>query len=71
MSEEELRESAPRVLLLSSEPFPFAEKHLEEFRQMAPQSRPVLVDGEIFSWYGSRLLQAPEYFRTLVATLAG
>jgi ABC-type Fe3+-hydroxamate transport system substrate-binding protein len=71
VSGEELRAAAPQVLLLSSEPFPFAEKHLEEFRQMAPQSRPVLADGEIFSWYGPRLLQAPGYFRRLRAELVG
>ncbi len=63
----ELREAAPEVLLLSSEPFPFSEKHLDEFREISPESKPMLVDGEIFSWYGPRLLRAPDYFRSLRA----
>jgi len=67
----ELREAVPELMLLSSEPFPFAEKHLDEFREMAPQSTPMLADGEIFSWYGPRLLQAPDYFRALLAGVSG
>jgi ABC-type Fe3+-hydroxamate transport system substrate-binding protein len=66
---ESLRAAAPELLLLSSEPFPFAEKHLAEFHEMAPCAKPLLVDGEIFSWYGPRLLQAPGYFRALHASL--
>ena len=50
--------------LLPSEPFPFREKHLSEFD--ASQSQPLLVDGEAFSWYGSRMLQAAEYLTDLV-----
>ncbi len=42
-------------VFLSSEPFPFKEKHLSEFRKMFPSARTRLVDGEAFSWYGSRL----------------
>lgn len=69
ISAEELKEATPELILLSSEPFPFAEKHLEEFQNMSPRSTPMLVDGEIFSWYGSRLLRAPDYFRTLLAAI--
>jgi ABC-type Fe3+-hydroxamate transport system substrate-binding protein len=60
-----LAEYAPDVLLLSSEPYPFAEKHLEEFREICPSAQVVVVDGEMFSWYGSRLLLAPAYFQDL------
>lgn len=67
VTETQVREAAPELLLLSSEPFPFGEKHLTEFRALAPEARPVLVDGEIFSWYGPRLLKAPDYFRALLA----
>jgi hypothetical protein len=28
-----------------------------------------LVDGELFSWYGSRLLQSPAYFNKLINKL--
>lgn len=66
---EMLQKSNPEVILLSSEPYPFKEKHLEEFREICPQAKVMIVDGEMFSWYGSRLLKAPEYFRELLATM--
>jgi len=50
------------LIFLSTEPYPFQEKHLEEFQELFPTSRVLLVDGEYFSWYGSRLLQVPGYF---------
>jgi len=52
-------------LLLSSEPYPFKEKDLEELQQQFKKQRIILVDGEMFSWYGSRLIMAFEYFKTL------
>ena len=51
-------------ILLSSEPFPFKEKHIEEL-QKATGKEVVLVDGEYFSWYGSRLKDAFSYFKKL------
>jgi len=47
-------------VLLASEPFPFKEKHIDEFLAMMPETKPVLVDGEMF-WYGPRMLEAPLY----------
>ena len=58
---EELKARAPQFILLSSEPFPFNQKHAEELQQQLPSSKILLVDGEMFSWYGSRLLKAPKY----------
>lgn len=58
----QLQELAPEMLLLSSEPYPFAEKHIQALQQSLPDTRIELVDGEMFSWYGSRLMQAPAYF---------
>lgn len=55
----------PDLVLLSSEPFPFKEKHIEEFRQRFPEADVKIVDGEMFSWYGSRLLKAPDYLLNL------
>ena len=52
----------PELVLLSSEPYPFEEKHLEEIRDILPQAKVMLVDGEMFSWYGSRLVKAVQYF---------
>lgn len=62
---DELAAARPDVLLLSSEPYPFAEKHLAEFREICPAAKIRVVDGELFSWYGSRLLHAPGYFQRL------
>ena len=66
---EELRKRKPEYILLSSEPFPFKEKHVEELQGILPDSKILLVDGEIFSWYGSRLLKAPRYLTSLSLSL--
>lgn len=63
---EALIASNPDLVFLSSEPYPFARKHIEEFKTILPKVRVVLVDGEMFSWYGSRLLHAPMYFKRLM-----
>ena len=55
------------LILLSSEPFPFNEKHVKEIQKFAIKSKIILVDGEMFSWYGSRLFKAFEYFKKLHA----
>ena len=61
----QLQTTNPRLLLLSSEPYPFQQKHIDEFQQHLPNTKIVLVDGELFSWYGSRLLKSPDYFAEL------
>ena len=53
------------VVLLSSEPFPFKEVHKKELQDFYPNATIVLVDGEMFSWYGSRLTKVFAYFKTL------
>ena len=53
------------VILLSSEPFPFKEEDVKFMQEKFPHSFVKIVDGEIFSWYGSRLLLAPTYLREL------
>jgi len=63
---EELAARKPRKILLSSEPYPFKEKHVEEIKAVLPDAEVLLVDGEMFSWYGSRLLKAPDYFASLL-----
>ena len=62
----QLAAAAPARILLSSEPYPFGEKHLAELQAICPAARIQLVDGELFSWYGSRLKLSAAYFRTLV-----
>ncbi len=53
------------LILLSSEPYPFSEKHIDEIQKINPNVKIILVDGEYFSWYGSRLATAFSYFKTL------
>jgi len=55
----------PEVILLSSEPYPFSEQHVDEVSRMFPEALVVPVDGTYFSWYGSRMRYAPQYFATL------
>lgn len=65
LGDEAIKDLAPDLVLLSSEPFPFKENHISELQSITPRSKISLVDGEMFSWYGSRLLYACNYFRTL------
>jgi ABC-type Fe3+-hydroxamate transport system substrate-binding protein len=63
----ELAAAAPDTIYLSSEPFPFKDKHVQQFKAICPYAEIKIVDGEMFSWYGSRLSFAPTYFKTLIA----
>lgn len=60
-----LRALDPELVLLSSEPYPFQEEHLAELAALVPSARLRLVDGVPFSWYGSRVAEAPAYLREL------
>ena len=62
---DDLQAARPDLIFLSSEPYPFSEKHIAEFRGICPSAINRVVDGEMFSWYGSRLLQASDYFKNL------
>lgn len=63
---EELKAIDPDLIFLSSEPFPFTEEHISEFANELPDAQIVLVDGEIFSWYGARMIKAPKYINELI-----
>jgi len=65
ISEAALRELNPDLIFLSSEPYPFKDKHVAEFREICPHSQVMIVDGELFSWYGSRLRHTPQYLFAL------
>lgn len=52
-------------VFLSSEPFPFQQKHIDELQKELPDSKIILVDGEAFSWYGTHLSRCGDYFKTL------
>ncbi len=70
VTDEQIKEASPQLILLSSEPYPFKEKHVEEFKKICPDANVLVVDGEMFSWYGSRLLKAPAYFRQLIEKIS-
>jgi ABC-type Fe3+-hydroxamate transport system substrate-binding protein len=70
LSEEDIRNLGPEVILLSSEPYPFKEQHVDELKKLLPSSQVMLVDGEMFSWYGSRMLKSANYFTALRTTFS-
>lgn len=62
---EEIKQKSPDYLFLSSEPYPFKQNHLEELKHFLPNIKVRMVDGEMFSWYGSRLLKLAQYWNNL------
>ena len=58
-------EGDPELVLLSSEPYPFKDEHAFELGRVSHHAKTIFVDGEYFSWYGSRLVKAFDYFKTL------
>lgn len=69
LSKEKIEELNPDYILLSSEPYPFNNIHLNELSNMFPKSKVILVDGEMFSWYGSRLIKSANYFNQLLSSI--
>ena len=63
ISVEELEEAD--LIFLSSEPFPFQQKHIDELHILLPKKQIILVDGEAFSWFGSHLLKVGDYLKKL------
>ena len=58
-------EGDPDLVFLSSEPFPFKDENAFEIGRFTQQAKTIFVDGEYFSWHGSRLVKAFEYFKKL------
>ena len=69
LSESQIHALAPELVMLSSEPYPFKEKHISELKSLLPKAKILLVDGEMFSWYGSRLKMTTQYLVHLIKTL--
>jgi len=65
VSVDELRASGCDHVFLSSEPYPFSQKHIDELQPLLPGVKIMLVNGEMFSWYGSRLLYSASYFLSI------
>ncbi len=68
ITSEQLQAAAPNVVFLSSEPFPFASRHVAELAQLTgfEEARFVLVDGELLSWHGSRTPVGIDYAESLL-----
>ena len=69
ISKKQLQKANPEIILLSSEPYPFKNKHIEQFQEICPNAIIKMVDGEMFSWYGSRLQHVPNYFQNLLKSI--
>lgn len=66
----DLVDVAADVLFLSSEPYPFRDKHIAELRANLPaHTRIMLTNGEMWSWYGSRLIQAIPYLSQIIRSI--
>ncbi|MFM1854375.1 MAG: hypothetical protein RL164_1693 [Bacteroidota bacterium] len=61
----ETADKAPTYIFLSSEPYPFESKHIEQVQVLFPASQIILIDGEMCSWYGPRMLEAAAYMQQL------
>ena len=55
----------PEILFLSSEPYPFKDEDAFELGRHTHHAKTIFVDGEMFSWYGSRIVKAFAYFKQL------
>ncbi len=64
---EALRKLNPALIYLSSEPYPFKNKHIVELQSICPDASIQLVEGELFSWYGSRLKHTAAYMQELLS----
>jgi ABC-type Fe3+-hydroxamate transport system substrate-binding protein len=56
----------PDLVLLPSEPYPFAERHLAEYQRSFPHARVMLVDGQDLFWWGVRTAQAVDRLRAVL-----
>lgn len=65
LTDEDIKTLDPEVVLLSSEPYPFKDQHVDEIRKIVKGAEVVLVNGEVFSWYGGRMREAAGYFKAL------
>jgi ABC-type Fe3+-hydroxamate transport system substrate-binding protein len=68
ISAAELHDADPLRVLLTNEPFPFQEKHVDELAAVTglPRERFVLADGELLSWHGSRTPRGIDYAERII-----
>jgi len=68
---EQISAARPDFILLSDEPFPFKDDHIVEMQAAVPGARVMIIDAMPFSWYGSRMRLAADYFLSLRKRLDG
>lgn len=59
------KEGNPKIIFLSSEPYSFTDEDAFEIGRHSNHAKTIYVDGEFFSWYGTRLLKAIPYFKKM------
>jgi ABC-type Fe3+-hydroxamate transport system substrate-binding protein len=69
LSDDDISNLNPDVVLLSSEPYPFKETHIKELLSLLPNAKIRVVNGEMFSWYGWKITQSANYFNQLIEEL--
>jgi len=69
LTDQSIKKLSPDLILLSTEPYPFNEVHLSQFKNKFPESQVSIIDGEVFSWYGSRLIQKNQYLNQFTESL--
>ncbi|HLR80380.1 MAG TPA: helical backbone metal receptor [Bacillota bacterium] len=62
VSIKDLQNASLDYIFLATEPYPYREKHLQEFTDMLPNTTPMIINGEMF-WYGAKMIQAVKYFQ--------
>ncbi len=53
------------TLLLATEPYHFTESDRQQLLEEYPDKNVIIVDGEMFTWYGTHMLKAIDYFERL------
>jgi len=61
VSADQILKANPDIILLSSEPFPFSEKHKDHYKTIFEGVEIEIVDGEVFSWFGSRIIHKNKF----------
>jgi ABC-type Fe3+-hydroxamate transport system substrate-binding protein len=69
LTAEQIETAGADVLFFSSEPYPFAPRHLEEIP--AARGKRILVDGQLLSWHGARMREGIPYAERVAREVAG
>ncbi|MEN8137903.1 MAG: helical backbone metal receptor [Bacteroidota bacterium] len=62
----DLENENPDEIFLSSIPFPFNSIHAQEFEMHFSDMKIRFVDGEVFSYFGSRIAKSEEYLLSMI-----